>query len=688
MTRTRRGWRTLLGALLVLLLLVGAALAAAALLIDPARFKPEIAAAVQRATGHALRLDGPVRLRLFPPRVTVADATLAGVARVGSLEARIAPLALLHGTLEVARLDLHHPEITLPLPPPEPSAPAAAPAAATAAPAGRLQLDIAAVHISDGVLIWHGATRTLSLGVPTLDATASGPSLLFSGTLRSAGRLLTLTGETGNLARLLDRSATTPWPVQLVVQDTAARLAIRGTFARPLQGRGYILQVDAAATDLAAFTPLLAGTPPTLHDASVSARLADQGGAWPAIDGLTVHVGGLAMPELTIERADIVAPGGGETVQADLDGTLHGAKLRVTATLAGTLRPGGSAALRATVTAPIAELTTELTVGLTAHPLLRGTLAAQRLDIDMLRAALRPAAVAAPPPGQPPPPPRRLIPDRAFDLSALHLADADLLLSATTLIAGGASYDNARGHLLLQNGRLVLDPAAADSPGGPVEGRFAIDARTATSPMALRLRAPTLALGPLAAALGHPGAITGDGFVDADLQGAGASPAELAGSLTGHLGIAVGEATADNAALSALLGGVLHAARLPPEVLGETGQTRLRCLALRLRADDGIADVTTLVADTGRLLLEGSGSVALAPETLDLHLRPLLRVGPGIIVPVRLGGTLLTPKATVEAGRGAATALLGALLGAKMKAEPPADPCPAALAAARGEVPQ
>ncbi len=703
----RRGSRTLLRALLgiVVVLVVGAVavVIAASLLIDPAAYKPRIEAAVQRATGHPLLLRGPLRLQLgLPPRLVAEDVALAAsppggpdLIRLRRLEARVALLPLLHGVVRVARLDLVHPDIDLttgattapatPTPtPPATGAASPTPPTTTAAP----RLDIGAVHIQDGRLIWHdaGSGRTLTLEVPLLDADASGPSVVLTGTLTSAGSTLLLTGEMGSWTRLMDRAAATPWPVQLVLQGEAVRLAVRGTFTRPLQAAGYDLQVDAAATDLAAFVPLLPAPLPTFHDVSVSARLADTGQAMPRIEGLTAHVGGLALPHLMITRANIAAPGAPAPAQVEMEGTFGGSPLHLGGTVTGDLRPGGTLALHGlTLSGPPVQLTAELTATLAPHPVLRGTLSAQRLDLDALLAALpprtQPAAVAGTPPA--PAAPARLIPDQPIDLSPLHAVDADLQLSVAALLTGGVTYTGVAGHLLLQDGHLTLDPFAGDLPGGRLVASMSVDARQGTPPMALRLHAPALALAPLAAAFGHAGAITGTAFVDADLKAAGASPHALAATASGHLGVAVADASADNAVLAGLFGGVLRAAKLPADALGaDAGQTKLHCLAVRLEAHDGTAEVATLVADTGRLQLQGTGSIALGPEELDLHLRPMLRVGPGIIVPVHLGGTLLEPKPTLDKASSGRAALLGQMLGEK-----PADACPAGLAAARGEAP-
>jgi hypothetical protein len=48
------------------------------------------------------------------------------------------------------------------------------------------------------------------------------------------------------------------------------------------------------------------------------------------------------------------------------------------------------------------------------------------------------------------------------------------------------------------------------------------------------------------------------------------------------------------------------------------------------------------------VVVSGSGSVDLGQETLAVHVRPLVQVGPGVLVPLRVGGTLLAPSVSSD----------------------------------------
>ena len=105
----------------------------------------------------------------------------------------------------------------------------------------------------------------------------------------------------------------------------------------------------------------------------------------------------------------------------------------------------------------------------------------------------------------------------------------------------------------------------------------------------------------------------------------------------------------------------------------------MRCLALRTDVAAGRATLHTLLLDSTRLHLAGDGTVNLVDETLDLHLRPQLRLGfGGVSVPIRLSGPLRAPRPQAEISGG------GGQPGLMIGAPPPPDDCPARLTEARG----
>ena len=190
-------------------------------------------------------------------------------------------------------------------------------------------------------------------------------------------------------------------------------------------------------------------------------------------------------------------------------------------------------------------------------------------------------------------------------MSLLRLANADVKLSIAQLKSHGVLYRAIATHLSLQDGRLRLDPVAADLPEGHLDATLSADATQAAPPVALRLRIPVLALKPLLAAMGEPDYINGNMNVQADLHGAGATPHAIAASLDGSLGLSLANGTIDNRLLGSTLGSVLREVNLL-DLVGRGGTSQVQCFAARLDANHGIATVRSLVFASS-LLTHGWG---------------------------------------------------------------------------------
>lgn len=824
----RRRRKTLGQRLLPLLRVVGWTVAVCAVLLlivvavvevgfDPNRLKPDLAAAVARATGRELTLRGPIELELgLPPTLAMSDFALANAAggsrpemvTVQRLQARVALLPLLIGRTEVNDLSLEHVDVLLETDahgqgnwrlqsqaaPAEADQPAPAAASAdqpTGPSRGTGRYSIRSLRIDDLHVAWrNGETgRTADWTVPRLRAEAEevGRSMLVEGEASANGKPLRLRGEIGPLARLFDRSATLPWPVQLLARNDAVRLEMQGTVVpRANRGLGYDLRVSAAISDptpLAGFLPL---PTPDMHEATLSARISDSDGAMPAISNISFRASDLLVPSLLpdtlIQHVDFAAAGPElpiigdvqvqyndtpihvsgsvsnfsallsdalpkQSVAVELNGDAGGAlltlkgiarslrpltgvemalqmrvasiramgplfrttlpnwiSLAVDARLDGRFDRNGTLTLsRLTATLPQVDFAGTLKVTNGPRPSVTGSLTSRQFDLDdLLKGFSAPPTSPIELPGRrpqeetwrlqaplPPPKPTSLIPDDPLNLGWLGYADVDVKWDAATVKAGSATYTNLTSRLLLRDSKLVVDPLTAQSGADTLGGRLAVDASVAEPRIETRLRFPALPLQTVATMLQQAASANGVLFFDADLRGSGRTPHAIAAALDGKIGVAVSDGEVDNALVGGLAADVLKTAKLPDNVISLIGKTRLHCLAARMEFAHGRATLAPFVADTAKLLLEGRGSIDLGPETLALRLRPTLRTGPGIVVPVDLAGTLLEPKWSladlpVPAAGGKLAGVLSAVVGAAA-ASPAADPCPAALVAVRGE---
>jgi uncharacterized protein involved in outer membrane biogenesis len=676
--RRRRLLRAVVYVVGGVIVLAAAAVALFIATFDPNSYKPQIIAAVQSATGRTLTIGGPIGLSLsLQPTLEVSEVGFSNppgfsrpqMATLQRLELQLALIPLLSKRVQIEQLVLQQPDILLetnaqgqsnwkfssvgtpgttpPTPSPEasPAAPTPSPASPPASPTGTAaapppSIALSSLKIEGGTLTIRDATgRTTTLGLTHVAATATSPNtpmhLTMDATYNAAP--LSVTADTGPLIGLLGAGGP-PWPIKLAITAAGAKFGIDGTIAEPMEGRGIALAVTADIPDLAALTPF-AGTPlPPLKNLTAQLKLAD------AVGSSAITVSDLT---LTLPKADLA---GSASVQ-----------------------PGD-------------------------RPLVKANLSFKQIDLDALSRAMstgkpdgsaKPAAPAARS--------GRIIPDTKLPLDALRQADADVQLAIDDLISGGQDYKAVKLHLVLQGGKLTLDPATVNAAGGQVDLKLTMDANPASPPVTLTLRAPSLSLQALLKALGKPGYASGTLELRADLSGTGDSPHAIAASLDGAVGVAVEKGQIDSKVLGGLMSGLLRQSDIG-QLASKAGMSTLNCFALRLNASHGVGTLQVLKLDSSTLSMDGTGGMNFGTETLDMHLKPSVGVaGTNITTPVVVTGTFADPSVkpdplglvTGNAGTAAKLALgmstggLALMAGSVLDKKLNGDPCAGPLALAR-----
>jgi AsmA protein len=510
------------------------------------------------------------------------------------------------------------------------------------------------------------ALTNLDVEMPSL---AQPLNVNITGTLNNAP--VSLTGSIGAVAALLNpawlpappatanpQSTPPVYPVNLQAQAGAAKLSITGGVATPAGLSGVALGVTASIPDLGALSPLAGQPLPAWKNIALQATVIDPGGLGLAksagLDGLT-----LSMDNATL--------GGDASVyfgpQPKLELALKGGQINLDALLAAIPAPSpATPAPAATLNAPPSVQTGDFTQSKIALP-----------------------------------------------VKLMQAASADIQLSADTLVFNKATYTALQTHAVLANGALTINPLTAILPGGSVAANATIDATKTPATETISINAPALALGPFLKAIDVPD--DAEGTVEATLNanGAGDTPHDFFAGINGQLGLASVNGQVDGAVLDALFGAVLRAVGLPASVVGAQGPVAMRCFALRVDAAAGIGTIRALTLDSSRLMLQGGGTVGFGDETLNIIMRPQLRVaGADLGVPVQIGGTFDNPTTTLatisalqEAGKAAVglpvtivqkAANSNGFLGQVVNglglngvigngAQP--DPCPAALALGR-----
>ena len=192
-------------AFLIVLALLVAALFVVPLFLDWEQYKPEIAERLEAITGREVTIDGPLAVTLLPtPTIEATDLRIANapgaaapdMARIGSLDLKLALGPLLGGEIAVTSLELVEPVIELQrladghpnwLPESTPGPGREEPGAGepAVAEAGLTRID--AARITNGTIVYRHADGALPERIEGIDATLSARSL--DGPYRGNGRL-------------------------------------------------------------------------------------------------------------------------------------------------------------------------------------------------------------------------------------------------------------------------------------------------------------------------------------------------------------------------------------------------------------------------------------------------------------------------------------------------------------------
>jgi AsmA protein len=745
-----RGIRIAIWAIVAVIVLIVAGVGVFIATFDPNSYKPRIVAAVKQATGRDLDLQGNIHLGLsLQPTLTVENVSLSnppGFSRpqmmtLQELDLKLALLPLLSHQVEIDRLVLIKPDVLLErnaqgqvnwnfAPQSTPTTPAAP---STPGEKSQTQINVAELQVQNGTVTWRddATKQSAVLGVTSLTTSAPSPDANLHLAMNAAynGNPFNLSGDVGPLTRLQDTAAKTAWPVQLTVQAAGAKLALNGSVSQPEQARGYNLKITANVPDLTALAPFAGGKPlPPLHDIDLATQVADTGAKLPEISNLTLHVGPSDLTSmvagLKLTKLDVAVPQPTQPAQIAAEATFDNkpATLNGTAGLLPVLMSGGRATQPVPIDLSAKFLDSSVSVKGTAaevggRPSVQATVHADRLNADQLIAATAKPAAPPPPaasgapaapaahtaPPAPAPASNRVFPDTPIPFDMLRAADADVKLSIGEMTWGGAQYKAIGANIDLHNGALKLEQVSADLPAGHLTGAMTAVDTPPAPPVTLRLDAPSLALGPIFAAMGKPDYVAGNVDVQANLNGAGATPHAIAASLNGTLGISMANGKVDNRLLGSSLGQVLQAVNAL-DLVGRGGSSDVQCFAVRMVANHGVGNVEPLVLSASMMTMEGGGTINLGTETLDLRVRPQGRVaGTPIVVPLRVTGSLRSPSvasdtaATIGANAGTVAgsvlgkatpfgAVAGVLGGEKLLGGGGEEVnCSAALAAARGQ---
>lgn len=262
---------------------------------------------------------------------------------------------------------------------------------------------------------------------------------------------------------------------------------------------------------------------------------------------------------------------------------------------------------------------------------------------------------------------RRLFPDATLQVERIRAMDADVAYRAATINAPGLPLKKVSLTVGLKDGVLTANPLTFTLPQGTISGRVRLDASKATPVTNADLTVKGARIQdfvPLQSG-GRP-AIEGGLAGHLVLTGSGNSVHKAASTADGTVNIVIPQGQMRQA-FAELLG--INAGRGLLLLLSKnTDGTPVRCAVAQFDVKGGVMQARQIVFDTGVVVANGTGSINLGSETMNLRLEGhskeprILRV----MAPITLQGPLTAPKPGVDLSKvvtqGGVAAALGTLV--------------------------
>jgi uncharacterized protein involved in outer membrane biogenesis len=284
-----------------------------------------------------------------------------------------------------------------------------------------------------------------------------------------------------------------------------------------------------------------------------------------------------------------------------------------------------------------------------------------------------------------------LIPDTPIPMEGLQGYNADVDIQVETFRGRRASLDDIALALNVQDGTLVLDELAYRDAVGSFQATARLAPQDDKARLRFTLRGEDAKLGWFVSA--EQAEETAPRYsMNVDITGTGATVAEIAGSLNGHVLLSSDGGQIDNAALELFAGDFITNVL---EVLNPFSDgsrfTQMDCMVVNARIVDGLVEMEPgFVMRTDRVNMFVYGKANLKNERLDLSLATQARRGIGISAAsitnpyFKVGGTLAEPalqldptSAAIAASVATATAGLSIVIrGIWERLLGSQDPCP------------
>ena len=264
----------------------------------------------------------------------------------------------------------------------------------------------------------------------------------------------------------------------------------------------------------------------------------------------------------------------------------------------------------------------------------------------------------------------KVLPDRPFDLAALRVMDANVLIDIRDVDLNTSLLEPLRplrAHLLLTGGVLTITDIEARTAEGRLMGSLRLDGRAANALWDTDLRWDGVRLErwlKLARAEGAPPYVSGRLDGRAKLRGQGRSTAEILASLKGTVRSQLRDGAISHLVIEAA--GIDIAESVGVLFKGDDS-LKVQCAVADLVADGGVLRPRVMVIDTPDSAVLVDGSLSLATEVMDLRavVSPKDFSPLSLRTPLLVRGSFANPQVSLDKGplgRKLATAALLALV--------------------------
>ena len=239
----------------------------------------------------------------------------------------------------------------------------------------------------------------------------------------------------------------------------------------------------------------------------------------------------------------------------------------------------------------------------------------------------------------------RLIPDYKLPVEELKDLDSEWHVQAEHVYTDAGELGDMSFEVTARNGHLVMKPlTVTGASGSRIVGGGEIDASRNPPFTRLYYNAERLNYGLLLAQAEVTKLVKGHIDITFDMSGVGYTRHQFLSSAKGRV-VIVGDPGEFASRKLDLWGGPLITTMLSPE-WEKKDVTRLNCVVARIEVKDGIARTDSILIDTDRITIAGSGTLNLDSEALDLTLspRPKRATLVSLASAAHVTGTLASPQ--------------------------------------------